>query len=106
VTQPSGSVSQTFAREVVLTAILVLVITAVATDARAVGQSAAIAIGGAVALGAFVGGPISGASMNPARSIGPALVTGDLNDLWLYLTAPVIGATMAAVPYDRLRHPS
>jgi len=81
-----------------------LVITAVASDARAVRQAAAIAIGGTVALGALVGGPISGASMNPARSLGPALVSGEQADLWIYLTAPIIGASLAALGYDRLRH--
>jgi MIP family channel proteins len=103
VTQPSGSAAQAFAWELVLSAMLMLVITAVATDVRAVGQAAAIAIGGTVALGALVGGPVSGASMNPARSLGPALVSGDLGDLWIYLIAPVVGAATAALLYDRLR---
>ncbi len=99
VTQPSGSDLQAFAWEVVLTFMLMLVITAVATDARAVRDAAAIAIGGAVGLGALVGGPISGASMNPARSIGPALVSGDLSGLWIYLAAPVVGAVAASLVY-------
>ena len=81
VTRPSGSAAQSFVWEGVPTFLLMIVILAVATDTRAVGQAAAIAIGGTVALGALVGGPISGASMNPARSIGPALVTGDVADL-------------------------
>jgi MIP family channel proteins len=81
VTRPSGGVAQSVVWEVVLTFFLAIVIVAVATDTRAVGNAAAIAIGGTVALGALVGGPISGASMNPARSLGPALVTGDLSDL-------------------------
>lgn len=103
VTQPSGSDAQAFVWEAVLTFFLMLVIVAVATDTRAVGQAAAIAIGGAVALGALVGGPISGASMNPARSIGPAVVSGDLSSLWIYLVAPPIGAIAAALVYRYLR---
>ena len=71
-----------------LTFFLMFVIMAVATDTRAVGEAAAIAIGGTVGLDALFGGPISGASMNPARSLGPALVSGDLHALWIYLIAP------------------
>jgi len=103
VTQPSSNDVQAFAWEVVLTFFLMLVISAVATDDRAVGEAAALAIGGTVGLGSLVGGPISGASMNPARSIGPAIVSGDLTALWIYLTAPVVGAAIAAVLYRRLR---
>lgn len=90
--------------EVLLTAMLMLVITSVVTDAHAVGQAAAIAIGATVALGALVGGPISGASMNPARSLGPALVSGELAHLTIYLVAPLVGAAIAALGYDLLRH--
>ena len=72
-----------------LTAFLMFVIMAVATDTRAVGAAAAIAIGGTVGLDALFGGPITGASMNPARSLGPALVSGDLHDLWIYLAGPI-----------------
>lgn len=103
VTHPNGSDIQALLWEVVLTFFLMLVIVAVATDTRAVGQAAAIAIGGTVALGALVGGPISGASMNPARSLGPALVSGDLSDLWIYVVAPPVGAIAAAVLYGSLR---
>ncbi len=103
VTHPADSDLQALAWEVVLTFFLMLVIVAVATDTRAVGQGAAIAIGGTVALGAMVGGPISGASMNPARSIGPALVSGDLSDLWIYLVAPPIGAIGAVLVYRYLQ---
>jgi MIP family channel proteins len=108
VTQPAGSDIQSFAWEVVLTFFLMVVITAVATDIRAVGQAAALAIGGTVALGALVGGPISGASMNPARSIGPALVSGELHDLWIYIVAPVAGAAIGALAYQLVRgeHPA
>ena len=106
VTHPAGSDVQSFVWEVVLTFFLMLVIVAVATDTRAVGQGAAIAIGGTVALGALVGGPISGASMNPARSIGPALVSGDLSDLWIYLIAPPLGAIAAVLVYRYLKRES
>ena len=82
---------------------LMFVIMAVATDTRAVGEAAAIAIGGTVGLDAMFGGPISGASMNPARSIGPALVSGDLHALWLYIVAPILGASLAAVTYQFIR---
>jgi MIP family channel proteins len=103
VTRPAGTEIQSFAWEVVLSFVLVTVIVSVATDVRAVGHGAAIAIGGAVALGALVGGPISGASMNPARSLGPALVSGDLIGLWIYLTAPFVGAVLAVLVYGKLR---
>ncbi len=103
VTQPSGSDAQAFVWEALLTSFLMLVIVAIATDTRAVGQAAAIAIGAAVAVGALVGGPISGASMNPARSIGPAVVSGNLSHLWIYLVAPPVGAIAAAVVYRYLR---
>ena len=102
-TLPSGSDGQSFLWEVGLTFFLMLVVMAVATDTRAVGEAAAIAIGGTVALGALVGGPVSGASMNPARSLGPALAAGELGVLWIYLLAPLIGAAVGAVTYQFLR---
>jgi glycerol uptake facilitator-like aquaporin len=80
-----------------------LVIMAVATDTRAVGEAAAIAIGGTVGLDALFGGPISGASMNPARSIGPAIVSGDPDALWIYIAAPLAGAALGALIYQFLR---
>jgi len=79
------------------------VVMAVATDTRAVGEAAAIAIGGNVGLNALFGGPISGAPMNPARSIDPAFVSGDLHALWLYIVAPLIGAGLGALAYQFLR---
>jgi MIP family channel proteins len=103
VTQPSGSDLQSLAWETTLTFFLMLVITAVATDDRAVGETAALAIGSTVALGALVGGPISGASMNPARSLGPAIVSSDPGGIWIYLVGPIVGATMAAIAYRSLR---
>jgi aquaporin NIP len=102
-TLPSGSDAQSLLWEVVLTVFLMFVIMAVATDTRAVGEAAAIAVGGTVGLDALFGGPISGASMNPARSLGPALVSGDLHALWIYLSAPLLGAAIGAVAYQFIR---
>lgn len=98
-TAPAGSIGQSFALEVVITFFLMFVITAVATDSRAVGIMAGWAIGGTVCLCAMFAGPISGASMNPARSLGPALVASSLDDLWIYIAAPVLGAVLGAVAY-------
>jgi MIP family channel proteins len=105
---PTVGVGSAFVYEVVLTAFLMFVIMAVATDTRAVGAGAAIAIGGTVGLDALFGGPITGASMNPARSLGPALVSGELYDLWIYLTAPLLGAAIGALAYQLVRgeHPT
>ncbi len=98
-TVPSGSAGQSLVLESVLTFFLMFVIAAVAIDVRAVGQAAAIAIGGTVGLCALFGGPISGASMNPARSLGPALVSGTWTDQWIYLTGPALGAILAITAY-------
>ncbi len=103
VTLPAGSQGQSFLWELVLTFLLMFVIMAVATDTRAVGEAAAIAVGGTVGLDAMFGGPISGASMNPARSLGPALASGDLHALWVYLAAPPIGAALGALAYQFVR---
>ena len=102
-TLPSGSQAQSFLWEVVLTFFLMFVVMAVATDTRAVGEAAAIAVGGTVGLDALFGGPISGASMNPVRSLGPALVSGNLHALWIYLTAPLLGAMLGAAAYQVIR---
>ncbi len=102
-TLPSGSQAQSFLWEFVLTFFLMFVIMSVATDTRAVGEAAAIAVGGTVLFDAMFGGPISGASMNPARSIGPAVVSGNLHALWLYIVAPLVGASLAAVTYQFIR---
>jgi aquaporin Z len=100
-TLPAGSEAQSFILEVVLTAILMFVILCVSTGPKEVGVMAGIAIGGVVGLEAMFAGPISGASMNPARSLAPALVSGHLQSLWVYLVAPVLGAALA-VPCWRL----
>lgn len=102
-TVPTVGAGSAFVYEVVLTAFLMFVIMAVATDTRAVGAAAAIAIGGTVGLDALFGGPVTGASMNPARSLGPALLSGELGDLWIYLLAPPIGAALGALAYQLVR---
>jgi len=83
--------------------LLMFVIMAVATDSRAVGEAAAIAIGATVGLDALFGGPISGASMNPARSLGPALVEGRFDSIWIYILGPLLGAGAAGITYRWLR---
>lgn len=94
-TLPAGTEMQSFVLELVLTAILMLTILSVSTGAKEKGISAGIAIGGVIALEAMFAGPASGASMNPVRSLAPALVSGHLEHLWLYLAAPVLGALIA-----------
>jgi aquaporin NIP len=102
-TYPSGSNGQSFLWEVVMSAFLMFVILAVATDTRAVGEAAAIAIGGTIGLDAMFGGPISGASMNPMRSLGPGIVSGDLHAIWIYVLAPVVGTACGGPAYQFVR---
>jgi len=99
----SNGDGQSFVLESDLTFFLMFVIMAVATDDRATGQAAALAIGGTVLLDAMFGGPISGASMNPARSFGPALASGTWGHLWVYVLGPVVGALLAAFAYEVVR---
>jgi aquaporin NIP len=102
-TTPAIGTASAVLYEVVLTAILMFVIMAVATDTRAVGAAAAIAIGGAVGLDAIFGGPVTGASMNPARSLGPALASGWWSGFWIYAVAPPAGAALGALGYQLVR---
>ncbi len=97
VTLPAGSAAQSFVLEFLLTALLMLVILNVSVGAKEKGITAGIAIGGVIALEAMFAGPICGASMNPARSFAPALVTMNFHSLWIYLLAPILGA-LVAVP--------
>jgi aquaporin Z len=94
-TQPAGPALQSFVMEVVLTLLLMLVILSVSTGAKEKGVMAGVAVGSVIALEALFAGPISGASMNPARSLAPALASYHFDDLWVYLTAPWIGAGLA-----------
>src|SRR5206468_8031779 len=102
-TVPSVGSGSAFLYELVLTAFLMFVITAVATDTRAVGAAAAIAIGATVGLDALFGGPVTGASMNSARSFGPALAAGEWHDFWIYVAGPLAGATLGALAYQLVR---
>ncbi len=99
VTMPAGGLSQAFLMETLMTAFLVFMVVSLVTDPRASSSLAAIAIGGVVTVDAFVGGPITGASMNPARSFGPAIVSGQLDHLWLYIIAPIVGGMIGAGLY-------
>ncbi len=96
-TIPSGSLVQSLVTEIVLAIGLMFVILSVSTGASEKGITAGVAIGGFVTLGALFAGPISGASMNPARSLAPAVVSGHIEALWLYLLAPVVGACLAVL---------
>ncbi len=102
-TVPSVGLGSALVYEVVLSAFLMFVIISVATDTRAVGPAAAIAIGGTVALDALFGGPVTGASMNPARSFGPALASGEWTDFWIYVVGPVLGAAAGGFAYQAVR---
>lgn len=104
-TQPVGGLAESFFLEVVLTFFLMFVILGVATGAKEKGIIAGMAVGAMVCLGALFGGPISGASLNPARSLAPALVSGTLASIWLYLLAPCIGSGLAVGACRAVREP-
>jgi hypothetical protein len=96
-TLPAGAPLQSFVLEALLTLILMVVILCVATGAKEKGIMAGVAVGAVIAVEALFAGPVSGASMNPARSLAPALVTLRLEGLWIYLAAPVLGAAGGVV---------
>jgi aquaporin NIP len=102
-TVPSIAAGRALLLEVVLTAFLMLVIMSVATDTRAVGAPAALAIAAAVGLAAIAFGPLTGASLNTARSFGPALASGQWQDFWVYVVGPFVGAPLGALAYQYVR---
>jgi len=104
-TLPAGSEMQSFIFELVLTFILMLTILNVSNGAKEKGITAGIAVGAVIGLEAMFAGPISGASMNPARSFAPALLSGHLEHLWLYLVAPPLGAAAAMLACRCIREP-
>lgn len=103
VTIPSGSYAQAFALEFIITFNLMFVVTAVATDTRAVGELAGIAVGATVMLNILIAGSNSGASMNPVRTLGPAIAAVNYKGIWIYLLAPIIGALCGAAAYTVVR---
>ena len=102
-TVPTIAAGRALLLEILLTAFLMLVILSVATDTRAVGAPAALAIGAAVGLAAIAFGPLTGASLNTARSFGPALVSGQWHDFWIYVLGPMVGAPLGALAYQYMR---
>ncbi len=104
-TLPAGSEIQSFVLELLLTFILMLVIMAVAHGSKERGKIAGLAIGGVVGLEAFFVGPTTGASMNPARSIGPAIISGHTLHLWVYILAPIVGAALVVPVWKSLHSP-
>jgi len=102
-THPAGSWWQSFVLETVLTFMLMFVILSVASGPKEKGLLAGVAIGGVIAFEALFAGPISGASMNPARSLAPALASGSFADVWIYLTAPVLGAILGALGHKAIQ---
>ncbi len=102
-TIPSVFPFQAVIWEMVLSFFLMFVITAVATDTRAVGVMAGAAIGATVTFCAYVGGPVTGASMNPARTLGPALLQGRFDVVWIYFVGPAFGMILAALLYEKIR---
>ncbi|KAM7260446.1 hypothetical protein ACFE04_016187 [Oxalis oulophora] len=105
VTVPSGGNGQAFALEFVISFNLMFVVTAVATDTRAVGELAGIAVGATVMLNILIAGPISGGSMNPVRTLGPAIAANNYKAIWIYLTAPILGALCGAGTYTAVKLP-
>src|SRR5450755_3509685 len=99
VTVPHGAITVSLILEIAMTFLLAFVIFGSAVHGKAVKSFAGLAIGGAIALDALFGGPVSGASMNPARSLGPALVSGEWADQWIYVVGPLIGALVAVATY-------
>lgn len=103
ITQPAGSDIQSFILEIIMTFIIMLIILRVSVGAKEKGITAGIAIGATVWLLVLFGGPVSGCSLNPTRSLAPALVSGHFDSLWIYLTAPFVGM-ISAVFAHRVLH--
>ncbi|XP_022720959.1 aquaporin NIP1-2-like [Durio zibethinus] len=103
-TSPQGSNLQAFVVEFIITFYLMFIISGVATDNRAIGELAGLAVGATVLLNVLFAGKITGASMNPARSLGPAIVSNHYKGIWIYLTSPILGAVSGAWIYNMVRY--
>ncbi len=103
-TIPTVDVWRAFVLELILTFFLMVVIINVSTGSKEVGMMAGIAIGSVVLLEALFAGPITNASMNPARSLAPNIVSGNIKELWLYILAPIIGALLAVLSCKFVKH--
>lgn len=103
VTVPSVEYGQAFALEFIISFNLMFVVTAVATDTRAVGELAGIAVGATVMLNILIAGPATGGSMNPVRTLGPAIAANNYKGIWIYLIAPIIGALAGAGAYTAVK---
>ncbi|XP_074565082.1 aquaporin NIP1-1-like [Curcuma longa] len=102
-TTPTGSAVQSLVIEFITSFYLMFVISSVATDNRAIGELAGLAVGATILLNVFISGPISGASMNPARTLGPALVANHWPGIWIYIVGPVCGTIAGAWAYNLIR---
>ncbi|XP_043700214.1 probable aquaporin NIP-type [Telopea speciosissima] len=102
-TTPAGSDVQSLVLEIIISFLLMFVISGVSTDTRAIGELAGIAVGMTIMLNVFVAGPVSGASMNPARTLGPAIVMHNYKGIWVYIVGPVIGTIFGALCYNLIR---
>ncbi|GMH05205.1 hypothetical protein Nepgr_007045 [Nepenthes gracilis] len=102
-TAPTGTDLQSFVVEFIITFYLMFVISGVATDNRAIGELAGLAVGSTVLLNVMFAGPISGASMNPARTLGPAIVSNHYKGIWIYIVGPISGAVSGAWVYNIIR---
>ncbi|KAL0011453.1 hypothetical protein SO802_006561 [Lithocarpus litseifolius] len=103
-TLPAGANMQSFVIEFIITFYLMFVISGVSTDNRAIGELAGLAVGATVLLNVMFSGPITGASMNPARSLGPAIVHSEYRGIWIYMVAPILGAISGAWVYNVIRY--
>ncbi|XP_078177108.1 aquaporin NIP1-1-like [Carex rostrata] len=102
-TMPTGSDVQSLVVEFIISFYLMFVISGVATDNRAIGELAGLAVGATILLNVFIGGPISGASMNPARSLGPAIIQHRYKSIWVYIVGPICGTIAGAWAYNLIR---